>query len=147
MKFSIKREQNRVNSNSAEREKIGAKLNIFKKIKASLRLCEAVRQADKAHSENGQRYYVMPTSGASGQLIIMDRANFRKLKLKNYVSHNTFVKDLEQECFYCTPYRNGAGELSAEEVILKKKQYFSWLEAIAKSKKKISANENKVKHV
>ena len=142
MKFSIKREQNRVNSNSAEREKIGAKLNIFKKIKASLRLCEAVRQADKAHSENGQRYYVMPTSGASGQLIIMDRAN-----LKNYVSHNTFVKDLEQECFYCTPYRNGAGELSAEEVILKKKQYFSWLEAIAKSKKKISANENKVKHV
>ena len=31
-------------------------MNIFKKIKASLRLREAVRKADKAHSENGQRY-------------------------------------------------------------------------------------------
>ena len=48
-------------------------MNIFKKIKASLRLREAVRKADKAHSENGQRYYVMPTSGTSGQLVIMDR--------------------------------------------------------------------------
>ncbi len=48
-------------------------MNIFKKIRASLRLREAVRQADKAHRENGQRYYVMPTSGVSGQLVIMDR--------------------------------------------------------------------------
>lgn len=110
-------------------------MNIFKKIKAPLRLCEAVRKADKAHSEKGQRYYVMPTSGTSGQLVIMDRNNFRKLKQKHYINYNTFVRDLEVECFYCTPYRNGAGELSAEAVALKKKQYFSWLEAIAKSKK------------
>lgn len=51
-------------------------MNIFKKIKATLRLNEAMRQADKAHNENGNRYYVMPTSGTSGQLIIMDRNNF-----------------------------------------------------------------------
>lgn len=110
-------------------------MNIFKKFKASLRLREAVRKADKAHSDNGQRYYVMPTSGTSGQLVIMDRNNFRKLKQKHYINYNTFVRDLEVECFYCTPYRNGAGELSAEAVALKKKQYFSWLEAITKSKK------------
>ncbi len=109
-------------------------MNIFKRIKASLRLHEAVRRADKAHSENGQRYYVMPTSGTSGQLVIMDRNNFRKLKQKHYINFNTFVRDLEVECFYCTPYRNGAGKLSAEAVALKRRQYFSWLEAITKSK-------------
>lgn len=110
-------------------------MNIFKKIKASLRLREAVRQADKAHKETGVRYYVMPTSGVSGQLIIMDRANFRKLKQKGYINRNTTVKDLEFECFYCTSYRNGMSELSSDVVALKRKQYYSWLDAIAKSKK------------
>lgn len=102
-------------------------MNIFKKIKALLRLREAVRQADKAHRENGQRYYVMPTSGTSGQLVIMDRNNFRKLKQKHYIKYETFVRDLECACFYCTPYRNGAGKLTAEVIALKKKQYFSWV--------------------
>lgn len=134
-KVLSKREQNSVNSNSAEREKIGAKLNIFKRIRAALRLREAVRQADKAHRETGQRYYVMPTSGKTGQLVIMDRANFRKLKRKHYVNNSTFVRDLEVECFYCTPYRNGAGELPPDVIAKKRKQYYSWLEAIAKSKK------------
>lgn len=110
-------------------------MNIFKKIKASLRLREAVRKADKAHSENGQRYYVMPTSGTSGQLVIMDRNNFRKLKQKHYINYNTFVRDLEVECFYCTPYRNGMGELHPAVIAKKRKQYYSWLEAIAKLKK------------
>lgn len=110
-------------------------MNIFKKIQASLRLREAVRQADKAHSENGQRYYVMPTSGTSGQLVIMDRNNFRKLKQKHYIKYSTFVRDLEIECFYCTPYRNGMGALSPKYIALKKKQYYSWLDAISKAKK------------
>lgn len=110
-------------------------MNIFKKIRASLRLREAVRQADKAHRENGQRYYVMPTSGVSGQLVIMDRNNFRKLKQKYYINHNTFVRDLEFECFYCTPYNNGAGKLSSAVMAKKRNQYYSWLEAIGKSRK------------
>ncbi|MDY5632546.1 MAG: hypothetical protein SPF56_08675 [Bacteroidaceae bacterium] len=105
-------------------------MNIFKKIRASLRLREAVRKADEAHSKNGQRYYVMPTSGTSAKLVIMDRGNFRKLKQKKYIGAGTFVSDLERECFYCTAYRNGAGELSEEVIALKRKQYFSWLEAI-----------------
>lgn len=111
-------------------------MNIFKKIKATLRLNEAMRQADKAHNENGNRYYVMPTSGTSGQLIIMDRNNFRKLKHKGYVSNRTFVRDLEKECFYCTPYRNGTGELPSAVVALKRKQYFSWLDSFKMLKKK-----------
>ena len=107
-------------------------MNIFKKIRASLRLREAVRQADKAHRENGGRYYVMPTSGVSGQLVIMDRSNFRKLKQKHYINSNTFVNDLEKECFYCTPYRNGTGELHPDVIAKKRKQYYSWIETIAK---------------
>ena len=57
-------------------------MNIFRKIRASLRLREAVRQADEKHKETGERYYVMPAGGKKGQLIIMDRKNFRKLKQK-----------------------------------------------------------------
>lgn len=117
-------------------------MNIFKKFRASLRLREAMRQADKAHREKGQRYYVMPTSGVSGQLVIMDRANFRKLKQKHYVNYNTFVRDLTIECFYCTPYRNGTGELSPAAIALKRKQYYLWLDSLNKSKK----NEQVWKH-
>lgn len=117
-------------------------MNIFKKIKASLRLREAVIMADKAHNENGQRYYVMPTSGTSGQLVVMDRNNFRKLKHKRYINSKTFVRDLEAECFYCTPYRNGAGELSDEAAALKRRQYFSWLEAISKLRKNGKVREH-----
>ena len=85
-------------------------MNIIKKLRASIRLNEAVVQADKAHEETGERYYVMP-NGKSGKLIIMDRFNFRKLKQKGYLSRSTFVNDLERECFYCTPYKNGSGAL------------------------------------
>lgn len=110
-------------------------MNIFRKIRASLRLNEAIRQADEAFKKNGQRYYVMPTSGTSGELVIMDRSNFRKLKQKGYINRNTFVNDLVRECFYCTPYNNGKGELPQLVIELKRKQYYSWLEVISKSKK------------
>lgn len=104
----------------------------LKNLRATLRLYEAKKQADEAHERNGRRYYVMPTTGTSGQLVIMDRENFRKLKQKGYIKRHTSVKDLEHECFYCTPYCNGRGELSSEEQYIKRRQYFSWLEAIKK---------------
>lgn len=121
--------QNGTRSDSAKR----GNLATWAKLKAYLRYKEAVRKADKAHSENGNRYYVMPTSGHSGQLVIIDRNNFRKLKLKHYINNSSFVRDIEIECFYCTPYRNGLGQLPPDVIELKKKQYFSWLEAITKS--------------
>lgn len=107
-------------------------MNIFRKFRASLRLTEAVRQADKAHEETGERYYVMPTTGTSGQLLIMDRSNFRKLKQKGYIAHEATVANLEMECFYCTPYRNGEGVLQGEIVSMKRKQYFKWLNSMRK---------------
>ena len=92
-------------------------MNIIRKLRASIRLNEAVVQADKAHEETGERYYVMP-NGKSGKLIIMDRFNFRKLKQKGYLSRSTFVNDLERECFYCTPYKNGSGTLTNDPLAI-----------------------------
>lgn len=109
-------------------------MNIIKKVRGMLRLNEAVRQADKAHEKTGERYYVMPTSGKKGQLIIMDRRNFRKLKQKGYVNYKSFVYDLERECFYCTPYRNGSGQLSPILRKIKKQQYYLWLDSVGKQK-------------
>lgn len=100
-------------------------MNNIKRFFVALRLFEAVRQADKKHRETGERYYVMP-NGNNGKLIIMDRFNFRKLKQKGYVSSNTFVRDLQRECFYCTPYRNGQGKLTAEVIALKRYQYLAF---------------------
>lgn len=107
-------------------------MNIFKKIRASLRLAEAVRQADKAHAETGGRYYVMPASGKKGQLIIMDRYNFRKLKHKGYITNEATVADLERECFYCTPYRDGGCAMPPEIVRMRRKIYYKWLESISR---------------
>ena len=101
-------------------------MNVFEKLRASLRLHEAITQADNAHRETGNRYYVLP-NGTAGNLIIMDRKNFRKLKQKHYMSSSLWVRDLEKECFYCTPYRNGTGTLSKEAIALKRAQYFHFL--------------------
>lgn len=111
------------------------KLNIFAKIKASLQLIEAIRQANKEHASTGNRYYVMPTSGTSGSLIIMDRVNFRKLKQKHYISYKATQMNLEAECFYCTPYRNGMGELSPMAKSLKRESYYSWVAAVRQLRK------------
>ena len=105
-----------------------------RKSELRFRLREAVRQADEKHKETGERYYVMPAGGKKGQLIIMDRKNFRKLKQKGYINHNTFVGDLERECFYCTTYGNGSAMLPSAVIALKRKQYFSWLDSFSNTK-------------
>lgn len=103
-------------------------MNIFRKFFAYLRLREAIRMADEALKTNGQRYYVMPHHGSGGKLIIMDRKNFRILKAKKYISSEARVSNLEGECFYCTPYRNGNGVLPKEDLHLKAQQYYLWVE-------------------
>lgn len=103
-------------------------MNIFKRIKASLRLYDAVRNAEKAHTETGHRYYVMPMAGKKHNLVIMNRDNFRKLKRKRYIRSGVTVSDLEKECFYCTPYRDGKDALPDFVIDMKRKEYFSWVE-------------------
>lgn len=100
-------------------------MNVFKKFKAYLRYREAVKKADEAHEKTGERYYVMPSSGKK-TLLIMDRYNFRKLKHKGYINNKAFVADLERECFYATPYRNGSAEFTTLVIEFKKRQYYAW---------------------
>lgn len=110
---------------------------IFKRIIAALKYSEAIRKADKAHAQTGMRYYVLPLSGKGKKLIIMDRKNFRILKHKHYINHNTYIADLERECFYCTPYKNGSGTLPEEAKVLKQKEYLQWYDS-KKDKKGVS---------
>lgn len=99
-------------------------MNIFKKIKAEIVYSLAVRKADNAHSENGERYYVMPSE--DGRLVVVDRRNFRVLKRKNYIPKDASVADMQRECFYCTPYRNGTGEMPADIIALKHSAFLDW---------------------
>ena len=102
-----------------------------------LRYREAVRKADNAHAQTGERYYVMPAAvpeaSAPGiNLLIMDRNNFRKLKQKHYINIRATQQDLLSECFYCTPYRNGDGYLDAHGRRIKLALYFSYCQATRK---------------
>ena len=102
-----------------------------------LRYREAVKQADEAHAKSGERYYVMPVTveGSKPKLLIMNRSNFRKLKQKHYISHKATQRDLINECFYCTPYRNGDGYLDARGRRIKLSLYFSYCQTTRKIKK------------
>lgn len=116
-------------------------MNIFRRFKASLRLREAIKMADKAHRQTGQRYYVMPQHHSDGQrLIVMDRYNFRRLKMKHYIHCDARVFDLVRECFYCTGYRDGNQVLSPYDRKKKVIQYFAWVEADRKATKQWRKN-------
>ena len=107
-----------------------------REFKASLRLREAIKMADKAHSQTGQRYYVMPQHGSGGtKLVVMDRYNFRRLKMKHYIHRDARVYDLVRECFYCTGYRDGNQHLAPEDRKKKVVQYFAWVDADRKATK------------
>lgn len=110
-------------------------IKAFRRFKANLKINEAIKQADQAHAKDGKRYYVMPNGGLDGKLVVMDRYNFRKLKLKHYIPHNVKIMDLERECFYCTAYKNGEGKLDTETLAKKRENYHSWLEVLRKLRK------------
>ncbi|WP_290456921.1 hypothetical protein [Muribaculum intestinale] len=119
-------------------------MNIFRRFKASLRLREAIKMADKAHQETGKRYYVMPQHGSGGKkLVVMDRYNFRRLKMKHYIHREARVFDLVRECFYCTSYSDGNQFLSPADRKKKVMQYFAWVEADRKATKQRRRNHGK----
>ena len=108
--------------------------NLFRRFFQYLRYREAVKKADKAHAQTGERYYVMPT--VNGKLIVMDRANFRIMKKKHYLNQNAKVRDLINESFYMTPYRLGNGYLDKKGRRIKLLLYYSWCDAYRKKQKK-----------
>ena len=110
-------------------------MKIIRRFIASLQLREAVKQADKAYQENNHRYFVMPSSGLDGKLIILDRNNFRGLKQKGYIDKNVSVKDLVRESFYYTPNAGGNDALPEYGIKVKAQSFFNWKEAIRLKKK------------
>lgn len=107
--------------------------NPFKKFRAMLRLRKAVNMADEAYQKRPQRYYVLPTS--DGKLAVIDKANFRQLKRKHYISQDVRTFDLIRECFYFTPYTDGHEPITPYLMKRKRLQYFHWCEAYDKLKK------------
>ena len=98
-------------------------MNIFKKFKAFLRFREAVKLADKAHKQNGQKYYVLPQ--ADGKLIVTDRKNFRGLRRKGYISRSISLPSVASHCVYCTPDARGRG--GVDDLKQKFNEYIKYL--------------------
>ncbi len=101
-------------------------MNIFKLLKAKLRYRAAKQLADKAHLADGNRYYILPMQGKDKKLIVVNRYNFRKLKLKHYLPERINIRDLESACFYSTPYANGTKSLLEKEIAAKYRRYLKW---------------------
>lgn len=120
-------------------------MNIFRKIKVTLQLREAVRKANDAHQKTGNRYYVLPTFNGSGKLIVLDKKDFKKLRRKGYINTKASIRDLINESFYFTPYVNGDGYLSEHDRKRKVLQFFSWVEADRKANKERKRNSKKKK--
>lgn len=105
-------------------------MNVFKKFKAYLRFREAVKQADEAYQKYNHRFYVLPDH--KGNLIIMDRRNFRIMRRKHYISRLASVPELSFRSVYHTPDAKGEGGVAVEEHKTKFKEYISYLRQIEK---------------
>lgn len=110
-------------------------MNIIEKFLAYLRLKEAIRIADKAHEENGKRYYVLP-NGKTHKLIVTDRNNYRQLRHKGYYHNSAKMIDVKKASFYYTAHKNGEGKSTDELVDLKRMQYYHWVESLNNAKRK-----------
>lgn len=110
-------------------------MNIIKKFLAYLRLKEAIRIADKAHEENGKRYYVLP-NGRTHKLIVTDRNNYRQLRHKGYYQNSAKMIDVKKASFYYTAHKNREGKPTDELVDLKRMQYYHWVESLNNTKRK-----------
>lgn len=110
-------------------------MNIIEKFLAYLRLKEAIRIADKAHEENGKRYYVLP-NGRTHKLIVTDRNNYRQLRHKGYYQNSAKMIDVKKASFYYTAHKNGEGKSTDELVDLKRMQYYHWVESLNNAKRK-----------
>lgn len=113
----------------------------FYKLRDNIRFRRAVAMADNAHQESGERFYVMPST--DGNLIVTDRKNFRVLRRKHYVHPGATVRDLVSECFYCTPYRDGKGQLPEDVARIKRRQFFAWSKAVRKYRRTIKQQKKK----
>ena len=103
-------------------------MNIFRRLtksvrtyRAKLNLQRAIVMAENAHRQTGKRFYVMP--GENRKLIVMDRNNFRRLRMKHYIPSDKNMLDAINVCFYYTADGSGTG-ISDSEREYKKDMYY-----------------------
>lgn len=110
--------------------------HIFRHFRDYLRLRAAVKMADEQHAKDGDRYYVVPST--NGQLLVMDRKNFKKMKQKGYIDKKVNLNDLRRSAFYYTPYPNGSDAMN--EALKKEgaEMYYAWcnFQRVGKKNKK-----------
>jgi len=90
-------------------------MNKFHQIKSYLMYRWAVIMAEKQHRKDGHRYFVLPNIDKKIFLLVTDRANFRILRRKGYISPTMRMEDVFKKCFYYTNQKDGKGRVMTEE--------------------------------
>ena len=97
---------------------------------ATINLWVAVKKADSAYTKaeilgaRDKRYYVMPDF--DDKLIVMNRSEFRKLKLHKRMNSDAQIKHLIRESFYFTPYSGYNQPIDPSVKRLKKIMYIKY---------------------
>lgn len=99
-------------------------MNPLLKLKAWLRLRRAIDMADRAHTQTGHRFFVIPGPADNRSLLVIDRKNFRLLKKKHYISGSAKTAHLFNESFYFTPDRAGHGSIDPDDLAARKQAYY-----------------------
>lgn len=75
---------------------------------------KAVKQADKSHSELGERIYVVSSWGDISHLVVLNRDKFRDMKRALNLQGQK-ISDLMEGAWYYTPDRSGKHGLTNKE--------------------------------
>ena len=103
-------------------------MRVFRRLAAMVQYEKAVEKAETALMMTGQRQYVVcGMDGEKRKLVIMDRRNFRMLRMKHYIRQGMDVKALKEKCVYCTGYANGSGVMTVASRRNGKKRALKWM--------------------
>ena len=95
--------------------------NLFKKIRAYIRLQKAIRKADELFAYTRERQYVLVYGD---KLLVISRSNMKMLKKKKLIPWGVNVQTLERICIYHTAYGNGTKDITASEKKMREALYY-----------------------
>lgn len=84
----------------------------------------AVKMAEKAHKQKGERFYVMPDH--NDKLIVMSRRDMRILRRYRFMARSVNMYAIMKECFYATADRKGQ-KLSESILKAKRDMYIQYI--------------------
>lgn len=77
------------------------------------KLKKACKEANSKFKHYGDRFYVL--GNTDRKLYVLNKRMFKAMRADGYIHGDMFVRDMEEQCFYHTPYRNGHGQLTPEK--------------------------------